>query len=67
MELHAFVTADHRRRRIAALDAAKAVASAEACLGLSGGLNSISSSPLSPGYYAGYTADTSSISQMRLS
>ncbi|KAK1647990.1 hypothetical protein QYE76_065795 [Lolium multiflorum] len=63
MEHRAFITTDRRRRRLAALEAA-AVASAEACLSLAGGLNSISSSPSSPGYYAGYTADAPSISQM---
>lgn len=67
MERRAFVTTDRRRRRIAALDAAKAAASAKVCLSLGGGLNSISSSPSSPGYYAGYTADAPSISKMRLS
>ncbi|KAK1647886.1 hypothetical protein QYE76_065691 [Lolium multiflorum] len=64
MEHHAFITTDRRRRRLAALEAAKAVAFAEACLSLADGLNSISSSPSSPGYYAGYTADAPSISQM---
>jgi hypothetical protein len=67
MDRCAFITADRRRRRLAALDAKKAAASAEACLSLGGCLNSISSSPSSPGYYAGYTADAPSISQMRLS
>jgi hypothetical protein len=52
MERRSFITADRRRRRIAALDAKKAAASAEACLSLGGGLNSISISPSSPGYYA---------------
>ena len=67
MERHSFITADRRRRRIAALDAMKAAATVEACLNLGGGLNTISSSPSSPGYYAGYNADGPPISQMRLS
>nr|XP_051210978.1 uncharacterized protein LOC127328417 [Lolium perenne] len=64
MERRSLITTDRRRHRIAALDANKAAASAEVCLSLGGGLNSISSSPSSPGYYAGYTADAPSISQM---
>jgi hypothetical protein len=67
MKRRSLITTDRRRRHIAALDAKKAAAFAEACLSLGGGLNSISSSPSSPGYYAGYTADASSILQMRLS
>lgn len=67
MERHSFIMADRRRRRIAAMDAAKAASTAEACLSLGSGLSNISNSPSSPGYYTGYNADGSSISQMRLS
>ena len=71
-----FATADRKRRRIAALDVAKAVAAAEVCLSLGGGQpewsqqpagRNFSSSPSSPGYYAGCYADGPSLSQMRLS
>jgi hypothetical protein len=57
MERRSLMTADRRRRRIAAIDAKKAAASAEACLSLGGGLNIISSSLSPPGYCEGYTAD----------
>jgi uncharacterized membrane protein len=70
------VTADHKRRRIAALEAAKAVALAEVCLSLGGGQaegsqqlmgrnfgGGFSSSPSSSGYYA----EGPSLSQKRLS
>jgi hypothetical protein len=34
MEHHSFITADHRRRRITAIDATKAASTTEACLSL---------------------------------
>jgi hypothetical protein len=48
MERRPRITADRRRRRVAASNAAKAAASAEACLSLGGGLNNILSSPSLP-------------------
>jgi hypothetical protein len=71
-----FATADRRRRRLAALEAAKAASAAEVFLNLGGGQpegsqqpagRNFSSSLSSPGYYAGYYAEGSPISQMRLS
>ncbi|KAK1618628.1 hypothetical protein QYE76_024145 [Lolium multiflorum] len=67
VERRSFATFDRRRRHVAAIDAAKAASTVEACLSLGGGLSNISSSPSSSGYYAGYNADGPSISQMRIS
>lgn len=70
------VTADRRRRRLAALEAANAAAAHEVCLGLGGGQSKWSQQPTGRNFGGGFSSSPSSLgyyveglslSQMRLS